>query len=195
MPVPVPIPQMDIPTNSNIAFAGKIANGKMTFEIALPKQHLMEMMGMFQMMQKQQQMQQMQKKETTTSAQNLRLIGLACLMYAKDYDDKFPPNLQVLVEKYDLSPENLKSSLKPEGFDGPSYIYVEGQNTKMEPGNVLVYENPAFCSDKINVLFLDAHVVIIKPAEFLQELQATYKRLGREMPEVKFKVSPEAIKK
>ena len=193
MPVPVPIPQMDIPTKSNIVFAVKIANGKMTFEIALPKQHLMEMMGMFQMIQQQQQMQK--KGMTTTSAQNLRLIGLACLRYAKDYDDKFPPNLQVLVEKYDLSPEDLKSPLKPEGFDGPSYIYVEGQNTKMEPGNILVYENPAFCTDMINVFLLDSHVQVMRPNEFLRELEVTYKRLGREMPEVKFKVSPEAIKK
>jgi hypothetical protein len=66
---PMPVPQMDIPTSSNIAFAAKTADGKMTFEIVLPKQHLMEMMGMFQRMQ-QQQMQQMQKKETTTSADN-----------------------------------------------------------------------------------------------------------------------------
>jgi len=67
--MPMPIPQMDIPTKSNIAFTANIANGKMTSEIALPKEHLMEMMGMFQMMQ-QQKMQQMQQKGTTTSADN-----------------------------------------------------------------------------------------------------------------------------
>ncbi|MFB0525227.1 MAG: redoxin domain-containing protein, partial [Phycisphaerae bacterium] len=53
MPVPTPFTQMDIPTKSNIAFAGRIGQGKMTFEIALPKEHLMEMMGMIQMMQPQ----------------------------------------------------------------------------------------------------------------------------------------------
>lgn len=60
MPAPAPIPQMDIPTRSNVIFAAKTANGKMTCEIAVPKEHLMEMMGMFQMIQ-QQQMQQMQQ--------------------------------------------------------------------------------------------------------------------------------------
>ena len=57
----------------------------------------------------------------------------------------------------------------------------------MHPGNILVYENPEFCSDKINVLFLDSHVQAMKADEFLRELEATYKRLGRKMPEVKFK--------
>ncbi len=192
MPAPSPIPQMDISTSSNIAFAGKMANGKMTFEIALPKEHLMEMMGMFMKMQQQ----QMQKEGiTSTSVAHLKGIGKACLIYANDYDGKFPPNLQELIEKCDLTPKHLESPLKPQGFGGPSYIYVEGQNAEMDPGNILVYENPAFCTDRINVLFLDAHTAMMKQAEFLQELQATYKRLGRDMPEVKFKVPSEAIKK
>ncbi|NIP51468.1 MAG: hypothetical protein GWN67_28185 [Phycisphaerae bacterium] len=49
MPVPMPMTQIDIPTKSNIVFAGKASNGKITMDIALPKEHLMEMMGMFQM--------------------------------------------------------------------------------------------------------------------------------------------------
>jgi len=61
--MPIPAPQTDIPTSSNIAFAGKIANGKMLFEIAFPKQHLMEMMGMFRMTQQQ----QMQPKQQNNS--------------------------------------------------------------------------------------------------------------------------------
>ena len=50
---PIPMPQMDIPTKSNIAFAGKAGNGKLTFEIALPKEHLTEIMTAFQKMQQQ----------------------------------------------------------------------------------------------------------------------------------------------
>jgi len=57
----------------------------------------------------------------------------------------------------------------------------------MHPGNIIAYENPAFCTDKINVLFMDCHVEAMKPDEFLHKLEATYKRLGRKMPEVKFK--------
>ncbi|GAH43191.1 unnamed protein product, partial [marine sediment metagenome] len=109
------------------------------------------------------------------------------MIYATDYDDKFPPNLQELIEKVDLSPKTLESPRKPKGFDGPSYIYIAGQSLRMPPGNIVAYENPAFCSDKIGVLFLDTHVQAMKPGDFLQELEATYKRLGRQMPLIKFK--------
>ena len=54
--VPVPIPQMDIPTKSNIVFAGKAGNGKMVVDIALPKEHLMEIITAFMKMKQQQQM-------------------------------------------------------------------------------------------------------------------------------------------
>ena len=33
------------------------------------------------------------------SRENLWAIGKACLIYANDHDDKYPPNLQELVEK------------------------------------------------------------------------------------------------
>ncbi len=50
---PMPLPQMDIATKSNIAFAGRVGNGQMTFEIALPKEHLAEVVTAFQMTQQQ----------------------------------------------------------------------------------------------------------------------------------------------
>ena len=122
------------------------------------------------------------------SGSNLSGIGKSCIIYANDDPDgRFPPNLQKLVELDYISAKQLESPLKPKGFAGPSYIYVTGQNSAMNPGNVVAYENPAFCSDKINVLFIDCRVRVMKPAEFLWELEATYKRLGREMPEIRFK--------
>lgn len=57
MTMPTPFAQMDISTKSNIAFAGKIGQGKVTFEIAMPKEHLMEIMGTFQKMAQQQEKQ------------------------------------------------------------------------------------------------------------------------------------------
>lgn len=121
------------------------------------------------------------------SASNLSGIGNAMLIYANDYDDEFPPNLEILVEKCELSPQALESKRKPKGFTGPSYIYITGQNVSMQPGNITVYENPAYCTDGINVLFLDSHVQWMKPDQFIRELKETYQRLGREMPEIKFK--------
>jgi prepilin-type processing-associated H-X9-DG protein len=122
-----------------------------------------------------------------TSGTNLAGIGKACLIYANDHDDKLPPNLEELIEKCDLSPKTLESPLKPKGFDGPSYIYIAGQTTSMEPGNIVAYENPEFCTEGVNVLFMDCHVSWVKRDEFLHQLEETYKRLGREMPEIKFK--------
>lgn len=56
MPIPMPMLQMDVPTKSNIALAGKIGNGKMTVDIALPKEHLTEVMTAFMKMQQQMKM-------------------------------------------------------------------------------------------------------------------------------------------
>jgi hypothetical protein len=62
MPMAAAMPQMDVPTKSNVIFAGSVAGGKMTIDVALPKEHLMEIMGVFQKMQ--QQKIQMQQQET-----------------------------------------------------------------------------------------------------------------------------------
>lgn len=57
-----PMPQMDFPTKSNIALAGKVGNGKMTVDIALPKEHLAEIMTAIQMMTQKMMQQQMQQQ-------------------------------------------------------------------------------------------------------------------------------------
>jgi len=124
-----------------------------------------------------------------SSGTNLSEIAKACLIYANEHDDKLPPSLEALAEESYLAPESLESASKPRDFDGPSFIYVAGQTVEMDPGNIVAYENPAFLSDGTNVLYLDGHVQWIKPDEFLQDLEATYKRLGREMPKIKFKQS------
>jgi hypothetical protein len=49
--VPIPIPPMDIQTKSNIIVAGSAADGRMVVNIAVPKQHLTEIMATFMAMQ------------------------------------------------------------------------------------------------------------------------------------------------
>jgi hypothetical protein len=49
---PIPIPPMDIQTRSNIVIAGRAADGRMAVNIAVPKQHLIEIMSAFMMMQR-----------------------------------------------------------------------------------------------------------------------------------------------
>ena len=118
---------------------------------------------------------------------NLSGIGKAMLIYANDYDDEFPPNLEELIEKCDLTEKVFENKRKPAYFDGPTYIYITGQTTSDYPENILVYENPEYCSDGLNVLYLDSHVEFVTKEEFLRDLEETYKRLGRPMPEVKFR--------
>ncbi|UCF43474.1 MAG: hypothetical protein JSV99_00675, partial [Planctomycetota bacterium] len=65
---PVPIPEIDIPTKSNIAFAGKIGGGKMALEVAVPKEHLTELTAAFQMLQ-QQKLEELKKQQQKTATQ------------------------------------------------------------------------------------------------------------------------------
>ncbi len=61
--MPIPIPKMNAPTKSNIVVAGKAGDGKLVVDIAVPKEHLAEIMGAFLMMQQQQMQQQMQQPQ------------------------------------------------------------------------------------------------------------------------------------
>jgi len=127
-----------------------------------------------------------QQAKRMISMANMSQLGKSCLMYAADHKGKLPENFEVMKDYYG-DPKVLESPRKPKGCDGPSYIYIKGQTINMEPGNIIVYENPEICDDKINVLFLDCHVEAMNQKRFLDELGATYKRLDQEMPDVKFK--------
>jgi hypothetical protein len=69
MPAEMQMPQINIPSKSNLVFAARAEKGKLIFDAALPKEHLQEMMMVFQMMmqmQMQRQQQQMQQMEQET---------------------------------------------------------------------------------------------------------------------------------
>ena len=69
MPIPMPMLPTDIPTESNIVFAGKTGNGKMVVDVALPKEHLKEIMTAVLMMQ--QQMKTMMKQNSDSSGNKM----------------------------------------------------------------------------------------------------------------------------
>lgn len=117
------------------------------------------------------------------SASSLRNIAKACFVHANDHQGKFPDKLKDLVDGNYLEPNDLASPSRPKSFNGPSYIYIAGQTAEADPKNILAYENPAFSREGTNVLFADGHVQWIKTDEFLKQLEATYKRLGKPMPE------------
>jgi hypothetical protein len=51
--MPMPMPQVDVPTQSNLAIAGTIGNGKLLLNLAIPKQHVLEVMQIVMRMQQQ----------------------------------------------------------------------------------------------------------------------------------------------
>lgn len=120
------------------------------------------------------------------SGTNLKGLANAINVYAFDYEDKFPPNLEILIKEADVSPKSLVSPLKPKNFKGPSYIYIAGQHGTSHPANILAYDNTEYQRDGTNVLYVDGHVAYVKCGQFIKDLKATHERLGREMPEIKF---------
>ncbi len=66
VPGGVKFPQLDVPTKSNIAFASRTADGRMTLQMALPKKHLLEIKSAFEKLIPQiEQQEKMQKKQKT----------------------------------------------------------------------------------------------------------------------------------
>jgi prepilin-type processing-associated H-X9-DG protein len=122
----------------------------------------------------------------TVSLSNLRQIGIAGIMYASDHKGNYPESLQDLVKEKYLPEPVLKSPLNTRP-DVPSYIYIAGHKADSKPNYVLAYENPEYLSEGTNVLYVDGHVQWMKPEEFKAALAETYQRLGKPVPEVKFK--------
>ena len=129
-----------------------------------------------------------EKARQNVSMTNLKHLGLRLIMYADEHDGKLPDSFEQAKEYY-KDTKILESPLKPKDFTGPSYIYVAGQslNESSPSTQIVAYENPEYCKDTIITLFLDGHVEKMPRQRFLDELKATYKQLGREMPEIKFK--------
>jgi len=50
---PIPLPDSAVPSRSNMAVAGNVGDGKVTVELAVPKQHVLEIMGVVMQMQQQ----------------------------------------------------------------------------------------------------------------------------------------------
>jgi hypothetical protein len=123
----------------------------------------------------------------SVSASNLRSIGTGCHTYANLNDDRFPPDLQTLMDEGDLAPQVLRSPLD-DSDDESSYIYIPGQTTGGNSQNILAYEKLENNDwEGTNVLFIDAHVDWMSAEDFEEALEATQQRLrsGSEEAELK----------
>jgi len=129
-----------------------------------------------------------QQGRRAVSMSNLKQLALSVIMYADDHDGKLPSDLAT-AKPYYGNDRVLKSPHKPQGFDGPSYIYVAGLSRTAERPHedIVIYENPRICDEGANVAFLDGHVEFMRPYAFRQAIERTYSGLGKEAPEIRFR--------
>jgi hypothetical protein len=76
MPDGVDSLKLGVPTKTNIAFAGRSADGRMTFQIALPKQHLQEIKSAFEKFIPQIERQQKQQRQKKRQKQKEQAISV-----------------------------------------------------------------------------------------------------------------------
>ncbi|MDH7600021.1 MAG: hypothetical protein QHH07_10385 [Sedimentisphaerales bacterium] len=127
-----------------------------------------------------------------SSAANLRSIALALIFHANEHDNRLPDTLEQAKDLFGSTFPSARpdeSPRRPKDFAGPAYIYVPGHtlDSKQPHELVLLYENPEYCSDGVIVAFLDENVEFMRPEAFMQALSTTYERLGRPMPQIRFK--------
>lgn len=112
---PVPMPQFDIPTKSNINFAVKVENGKILIDIALPKEHLTEMMTAFQMM--------MQQKMLTPEQPTMQQMEEVKLL---DMTNIVEPMVGIGGVRFGMTAEQMKEILgQPKSTTGHTYLYFD----------------------------------------------------------------------
>jgi prepilin-type processing-associated H-X9-DG protein len=106
--------------------------------------------------------------------QNLKQLGLACLMFAQDHAGAMPPDLDTLARGgYMRAPAILKSAIT-----GKPFVYVgkdfrnDGADAVASGRTVLAYDDAVLPPDGRAVLFADGHVKVHSSAELDQFLGA-----------------------
>jgi len=103
-----------------------------------------------------------------TCRSNLKIIGMALLMYSNDHKDKFPADLETLVTKTYI--RDKKILICPASKLRSSYIYRGAAITLADiPSLIVVYEKSSNHEGGRNVLFLDGHAEWVQEERF-QEL-------------------------
>jgi prepilin-type processing-associated H-X9-DG protein len=98
---------------------------------------------------------------------NMSGIGRALLIYANDYNDQFPPDLETLISKAEMPAKGL---VCPATMLKDSYIYRGASITTSDtPWMIMVYEKLSNHGNGRNVLFLDSHTEWVTEERF-QEL-------------------------
>jgi len=101
---------------------------------------------------------------------NMSGIGKALLIYANDYDDVLPPDLETLIHTVEMTPKGL---ICPATGRRESYVYRgTSLTTSAIPSMVTVYETAGnHGEDGRNVLFLDSHVEWMTEEQFREAIK------------------------
>jgi prepilin-type processing-associated H-X9-DG protein len=105
-----------------------------------------------------------------TCGTNMSGIGKALLIYANDYDDVLPPDLDTLIHKAEMPPKGL---ICPATGLKESYVYRGASlTTSAPPWMITVYEKAGnHGEDGRNVLFLDSHVEWMTETKFREDIE------------------------
>ena len=115
------------------------------------------------------------------SGASLSAVSQACMLYAYEHQEQFPPDLETLVKNGSITRQSLISPLDPSlspsrASDGDcSYIYIAGLTMKSPPNAVLAYE-PDFSGEGGNILFVDGHTEWVKPPRYHDLIEKTQKK-------------------
>ncbi|MHC4300215.1 MAG: hypothetical protein ACYS7Y_23315 [Planctomycetota bacterium] len=101
---------------------------------------------------------------------NMSGLGKALLIYANDYNDELPPDLETLIHKAEMTPKGL---ICPATGLREDYVYRgAGLTTSAIPMMVTVYETAGNHGEEgRNVLFLDSHFEWVTEEQFQKYIE------------------------
>ncbi len=111
--------------------------------------------------------------KTVVCANQLKGIGIACIMYANDHSGHFPPDLFSLTGTVDLHPDHLICPSSSHQSGDCSYIYRGADLNDSHPANmIMAYDQIGNHPDgSRNVLYLDGHIVKMNNSELKQAIE------------------------
>jgi prepilin-type processing-associated H-X9-DG protein len=100
-----------------------------------------------------------QEAARLTCGANLSGLGKALLIYANDYNDKLPPNLEIMTKTVEVPPQMLRCGGKAGKDVGVPYVYrgVDLDSTNTNSDLIVIYCKRPHMGGR-NVLFLDTRV-------------------------------------
>ncbi len=105
--------------------------------------------------------------------QTLRGMGKAMLIYANDYEDEWPPNLEMLVKHAEYPRSGLICPSMRHRPDYASYVYrgVDTGGISVEPTIIMVHDRAGNHPGGRNVLYVDCHVEWVTEDRFAELIE------------------------